>query len=239
MASKSKSKVKSYARRTKKGISRVVGHDRKSNKSKRNRNIAIGVGVGTTILALGLGAKHLAKKKGLKSPNAQDVSFTPSPSPRPKPLTPSTPRVPQSQNVGKPSPLPSPSPKSKIETPSATVAEVRQTTQSVVDKAKEIKADKSFTSNLRDATMAAKQDAVQSAKVTIVDESKTKLNKRAANSLKVMDRQNMLMQVEGEDLMRPYFGANAKMNSNRLLRKKNAKRLADAARDLRSRGMYS
>lgn len=62
MANK-KSKVKSYARRTKKGISRVTGHDRNS---KRNRNSAIGLGIGTSVLALGLGAKLLAKKKGLK-----------------------------------------------------------------------------------------------------------------------------------------------------------------------------
>ncbi len=108
-----KSKVKSYARRTKSGIARVTGHSRKSDKRRRNRNIAIGVGVGTSILALGLGAKHLAKKKGLKGnttpqAQAQAVSFTPTTSP------PSAPK-----------------PKPKVETPSATVSEVRQTTQAV------------------------------------------------------------------------------------------------------------
>jgi hypothetical protein len=70
MANKSKSKVKSYARRTKKGISRVTGHNR-DNKNKRNRNIAIGLGIGTSVLALGLGAKHLAKKKGLSKPKIE------------------------------------------------------------------------------------------------------------------------------------------------------------------------
>lgn len=228
MANK-KSKVKSYARRTKSGISRVTGHNR-DNKN-RNRNIAIGLGIGTSVLALGLGAKHLAKKKGLKTnvPQAQSVSFKPSPSPSPKPTV-------------------------KPETPSATVAEVRQTTQAVVDKAKEIKADKPLSNSspppkaptdLREATRAARQDAAQQAKVTIVDESKAKLNKRTDSTLKVMERRNLLMQVEfpnnvfkGSSAMRPYFGANAKMNPNRQLRKKAGKRLADAARDLKSRGMY-
>lgn len=227
MANK-KSKVKSYARRTKKGIRRVTGHDR-----KRNRNIAIGLGIGTSVLALGLGAKHLAKKKGLKgsinpsTPKTQSVSFTPN------------------------KPSPSPKPKVKPETPSATVAEVRQTTQAVVNKAKEIKADKPLSNpspkptpkaptDLREATRAARQDAVQQAKVTIVDESRAKLQKRNDNYLKVLERQGILMQVEPESkfVMRPYFGANAKMNPNRELRKKAGKRLADAAKDLRSRGMY-
>jgi hypothetical protein len=207
-----KNKVKSHARRTKSGIARVTGHSRKSEKSKRNRNIAIGLGIGTSVLALGLGAKHLAKKKGLKG-NApskpkignttppQAVSFTPTTSP------------------------PS-APKPKVETPSATVAEVRQTTQDVVTKAKEIKPNPSPSPNPSTITLMGKASELT--------------GKKLDNTMKVMERRNVLMNVTPVDdaLMRPYFGADARLNPNRQLRKKNAKRLADAARDLRSRDMY-
>lgn len=64
--------------------------------------------------------------------------------------------------------------------------------------------------------------------------------KRAANSKKVLARRKLLQQVDAtvEGDMKPIYLASGKVNKNKSSRKQAGKRLADAAKDLRSRGVY-
>lgn len=181
-----KSKVKSYARRTKKGLARVTGHDR-DNKRKRNRNIALAAG---GLTALGLAGAVALKSKAKKSAkpkididgmtkNLDDFVRNPSPSPSVKETTENI--VATAKKIKSDSPSvnttpPASKPTSKAvskkakqpetETPSTTVEEIRQTTQDVVDKSKKLKveSDKNLTKKQAPKNKKSKNEKVEEAK---------------------------------------------------------------------------